>query len=143
MPIEGLVINEPESGIFFMNRNADIAFQRESEFHLTLTIQLIRIQNQIKVDSEIADEMFRKMIYVIEARSDCIKARETSNDLLKTYRQLGMDIQLVILRGIRVVLRRGQGVKYLDYPITLLEEDNALTRSWLLRVRARCVRLRV
>nr|GEX24381.1 putative reverse transcriptase domain-containing protein [Tanacetum cinerariifolium] len=27
---------------------------------------LIRIQNQIKVDSEIADEMFRKMIYVIE-----------------------------------------------------------------------------
>ncbi|GKC57975.1 hypothetical protein Tco_1085573 [Tanacetum coccineum] len=38
---------------------------------------LIRIQNQIKVDSEIADEMFRKMIYVIEARSDCIKARET------------------------------------------------------------------
>ncbi|GJY76304.1 hypothetical protein Tco_0481420 [Tanacetum coccineum] len=39
--------------------------------------ELIRIQNQIKVDSEIADEMFRKMIYVIEARNDCIKARET------------------------------------------------------------------
>ncbi|GJX04107.1 hypothetical protein Tco_0190023, partial [Tanacetum coccineum] len=77
VPIEGLVINEPKLGIYFMNRNADIAFQRESEFHLTLTIQLIRIQNQIKVDSEIADEMFRKMIYVIEARSDCIKARET------------------------------------------------------------------
>ncbi|GJQ98089.1 hypothetical protein Tco_0009228 [Tanacetum coccineum] len=27
--IEGLIINEPESGIFFMNRNTDIAFQRE------------------------------------------------------------------------------------------------------------------
>ncbi|GKA29306.1 hypothetical protein Tco_0715551, partial [Tanacetum coccineum] len=40
MPIEGLVINEPESGIFFMNRNTNIAFQRESEFHLTPTIQL-------------------------------------------------------------------------------------------------------
>ncbi|GJY05956.1 hypothetical protein Tco_0371896 [Tanacetum coccineum] len=26
MPIEGLIINEPESGIFFMNRNTDIAF---------------------------------------------------------------------------------------------------------------------
>ncbi|GJU55334.1 hypothetical protein Tco_1229048 [Tanacetum coccineum] len=76
VPIEGLVINEPESGIFFMNRNTDIAFQRESEFHLTPTVQLIRIQNQIKVDSEIADEMFRKMIYVIEARSDCIEARK-------------------------------------------------------------------
>ncbi|GJR09987.1 hypothetical protein Tco_0792639 [Tanacetum coccineum] len=68
VPIEVLVIKKPESGIFFMNRNTDIAFQRESEFHLTLTIQLIRIQNQIKVDSKIADEMFRKMIYVIEAR---------------------------------------------------------------------------
>ncbi|GJY04747.1 heat shock 70 kDa protein BIP1 [Tanacetum coccineum] len=118
MPIEGLVINEPESGIFFMNRNTDIAFQRESEFHLTPTIQLIRIQNQIKVDSEIADELFRKMIYVIKARSDCTKARETvmkglseckaseSNirrirvkdivkeveDYLKTYSSAGMDI---------------------------------------------------
>ncbi|GJZ20067.1 hypothetical protein Tco_0556657 [Tanacetum coccineum] len=77
VPIEGLVIKEPESGIFYMNGNMDIVFQRESEFHLTPTVQLIRIQNQIKVDSEIADEMFRKMIYVIEARSDCIKARET------------------------------------------------------------------
>ncbi|GJS57269.1 hypothetical protein Tco_0652053 [Tanacetum coccineum] len=76
MSIEGLVIKELKSGIFFMNRNMDIVFQRESEFHLTPTVQLICIQNQIKVDSEIADEMFRKMIYVIEARSDCIKARE-------------------------------------------------------------------
>nr|GEW09664.1 hypothetical protein [Tanacetum cinerariifolium] len=41
MPIEGLVIKEPESG-------------------------LIRIQNQIKVDLEIADEMFRKMVYVMK-----------------------------------------------------------------------------
>nr|GEX08864.1 hypothetical protein [Tanacetum cinerariifolium] len=59
------------------SENTDIAFQRESEFHLTSTIQLIRIQNQIKVDSEIVDEMFSKMIYVIEARSDCAKAKET------------------------------------------------------------------
>ncbi|GJT67579.1 hypothetical protein Tco_1019059 [Tanacetum coccineum] len=74
VPIEGLVINENESEIFFMNRNMDIAFQRESEFHLTPTTQLIRIQNQIKVESKITDEMFTKMIYVIEARSDCIEA---------------------------------------------------------------------
>ncbi|GKE27527.1 hypothetical protein Tco_1442911, partial [Tanacetum coccineum] len=35
VPIEGLVIKELESGIFFMNRNTDLAFQRENEFHLT------------------------------------------------------------------------------------------------------------
>ncbi|GJS04800.1 hypothetical protein Tco_0321308 [Tanacetum coccineum] len=29
IPIEGLVINEPESGIFFMNRNTNITFQIE------------------------------------------------------------------------------------------------------------------
>nr|GEV80082.1 hypothetical protein [Tanacetum cinerariifolium] len=74
MPIQGLVINKPESGIFFMNDNMDIAFQRESEFHLTLAAQLIRIQNQIKVNSEIASEMFSRMTYAIEAGSDCIKA---------------------------------------------------------------------
>nr|GEV53696.1 retrovirus-related Pol polyprotein from transposon TNT 1-94 [Tanacetum cinerariifolium] len=31
MPIEGLVINEPESRIFFMNGNTNIAFQREMD----------------------------------------------------------------------------------------------------------------
>nr|GEU75696.1 hypothetical protein [Tanacetum cinerariifolium] len=35
MPIQGRVINEPESGVFFMNMNTNIGFQRESEFHLT------------------------------------------------------------------------------------------------------------
>nr|GEZ04535.1 hypothetical protein [Tanacetum cinerariifolium] len=85
MIIEGLVIKEPESGIFYMNRNTDVVFYRESEFHLTPTVQLIRIQNQIKVDSEIADEMFRKMIYAIEARSDCIKARENVEKNLDNF----------------------------------------------------------
>ncbi|GJT83629.1 hypothetical protein Tco_1057971 [Tanacetum coccineum] len=127
VPIEWLVIKEPESGIFYMNRNTDVVFQRESEFHLTPTVKLIRIQNQIKVDSEIANEMFRIMNYVIEARSDCIKARETvvmkglseckaseSNirriqvkdiikkvkDYLKTYSLAGMDISWYV-EGIR------------------------------------------
>nr|GEU46900.1 hypothetical protein [Tanacetum cinerariifolium] len=74
--------------------------------------------NQIKVHSEIADEMFRKMLYVIEARNDCTKANSEvmkglseckaleSNigrirvkdivkevkDYLKTYLSDGMDI---------------------------------------------------
>nr|GEV72729.1 uncharacterized mitochondrial protein AtMg00810-like [Tanacetum cinerariifolium] len=69
MPIEGLVINEPESGIFFMNGNTDIAFQREIEFHLTPTTQLIRIQNQIKANSEIAGEMYTKMVYRVKKDS--------------------------------------------------------------------------
>ncbi|GKE15898.1 hypothetical protein Tco_1423475, partial [Tanacetum coccineum] len=48
LPIQVLVINEPESGIFCMNRNTKIGFQRESEFHLTPTTELIRLQKQIK-----------------------------------------------------------------------------------------------
>ncbi|GJU96643.1 hypothetical protein Tco_1321399 [Tanacetum coccineum] len=43
VPIEGLVIKEPEAGIFYMNRNTDIVFQRESELHLAPTVELIRM----------------------------------------------------------------------------------------------------
>ncbi|GJY35037.1 hypothetical protein Tco_0420415 [Tanacetum coccineum] len=32
--IKGLVIKEPESGVFFYNGNFDMVFQREKEFHL-------------------------------------------------------------------------------------------------------------
>ncbi|GJU51031.1 hypothetical protein Tco_1220586 [Tanacetum coccineum] len=123
VPQRWLVIKESESGIFFINKNMDIAFQRESEFHLTPTVQLIRTQNQIKVDLEIANEMFRTMNYVIEARDDCIKARETvmkglfeckasesnvnriqvkdivkeAKDHLKKYSSVGMDISWHLL----------------------------------------------
>ncbi|GJX74931.1 hypothetical protein Tco_0313526 [Tanacetum coccineum] len=68
VPIQSLVINEPESGIFFMNRNTNIGFQRENEFHLAPTTGLIRIQNQIKTDSEISADCSHMMIYVIEDR---------------------------------------------------------------------------
>ncbi|GKC74228.1 hypothetical protein Tco_1120111 [Tanacetum coccineum] len=76
IPIKGLVIKEPESGIFYMNKNTDVAFQIESEFPLTPAIELIHIYSQIKVNSEIASEMYRSMNYVIEARDDCIEARK-------------------------------------------------------------------
>ncbi|GJS59942.1 retrovirus-related pol polyprotein from transposon TNT 1-94 [Tanacetum coccineum] len=82
VPIKGLVIKEPESRIFYMNRNMDVVFQRESGFYLTLTVELIRIQNQIKVNSEISSEMYRSMNYVIEARADCIAARKTVQENL-------------------------------------------------------------
>ncbi|GJY77524.1 hypothetical protein Tco_0483325 [Tanacetum coccineum] len=86
MPIQGLVIKEPELGIFFMNRNTDIGFQKESEFHLAPTTKLIRLQRQIKIDIEIAREMFSKMNYVIEARNDCIKDREMVEKNLENFR---------------------------------------------------------
>ncbi|GKD68510.1 hypothetical protein Tco_1322600 [Tanacetum coccineum] len=82
VPIEGLVIKEHELGIFYINRNTDVVFQKENEFHLTPTVELIRIQNQIKVNSEISSEMYRSMNYVIEARDDCIKARKTVQENL-------------------------------------------------------------
>nr|GFA56423.1 hypothetical protein [Tanacetum cinerariifolium] len=53
-----------------------MCFQRESKFHLTPTVKLIQLQNQTKVDSEIAREMVSRMKYVTEAKSDCSKARE-------------------------------------------------------------------
>ncbi|GJZ72672.1 hypothetical protein Tco_0636818 [Tanacetum coccineum] len=34
---KGLVIKEPEDGIFYFNGNFDLVFQRVSEFHLTIT----------------------------------------------------------------------------------------------------------
>ncbi|GKA41731.1 hypothetical protein Tco_0734391 [Tanacetum coccineum] len=42
---KGLVIREPESGVFFYNENFDLVFQREEEFHLATTPQVIRLQN--------------------------------------------------------------------------------------------------
>ncbi|GJX81107.1 hypothetical protein Tco_0329256 [Tanacetum coccineum] len=118
MPVQGFVINEPESGIFFMNGNTDIGFQRESEFHLAPTTELIRLQRQIKIDSEIAKEMFSRINYVIEARMvmkglfEC-KASESNvrriqvkdivkevEDHLKTYSSAGMDISWYV-EGIR------------------------------------------
>ncbi|GJX50891.1 ribonuclease H-like domain-containing protein [Tanacetum coccineum] len=49
--------------------------KRESEFHMTPTVELVRIQNQIKVNSEIASEMYRSM-------DDCIEDRKTVQENL-------------------------------------------------------------
>ncbi|GJT83803.1 hypothetical protein Tco_1058145 [Tanacetum coccineum] len=87
MPSEGLVISEPVSGIFFYDGNFDLVFQRENEFHLATIPQLIRIQNAVKVDSKYADEMYRKMIYVIKARDDVVEARKMVQDNLDNMGQ--------------------------------------------------------
>nr|GEV68858.1 zinc finger BED domain-containing protein RICESLEEPER 2-like [Tanacetum cinerariifolium] len=92
MPIQGVVINEPELGIFFMNGNTDIGFQREREFHLTPTIELIRLQNQIKMDSEIDREMFSKINYNNIRRIQVKDIVKEVEDYLKTYFSVGMNI---------------------------------------------------
>ncbi|GJX42248.1 hypothetical protein Tco_0257238 [Tanacetum coccineum] len=72
----GLVIREPESGIFFYNGNFNLVFQREEEFHLATIVQLIRTQSAIQRDTLEAEEMFKKLELTIEARSDVAEARK-------------------------------------------------------------------
>ncbi|GJV52317.1 hypothetical protein Tco_1448058 [Tanacetum coccineum] len=50
---KGLVIKEPEEGIFYYNGNFDLVFQRVSELHLATTSQLIRLQGSIIRDGKI------------------------------------------------------------------------------------------
>ncbi|GKA65972.1 hypothetical protein Tco_0765679 [Tanacetum coccineum] len=110
----GLVIREPESGIFFYNGNFDLVSQKEEEFHLATTAQLIRLQNDIQRGSPKAEEMFVKFELKIKARNDVTKARKVVKDYLddlgqririqvndivkevedylKTYSSAGMDI---------------------------------------------------
>ncbi|GKD50611.1 hypothetical protein Tco_1279587, partial [Tanacetum coccineum] len=84
---KGLVIKEPESGIFFYNGKFDLVFQREEEFHLATTAQLIRIQSTIKRDTPEGKEMYKKMEFVIEARNDVVEARKIVKDNLDNLGQ--------------------------------------------------------
>ncbi|GJX03220.1 hypothetical protein Tco_0189136 [Tanacetum coccineum] len=123
---EGMVIQEPEARFFYFNANFDLVFQRESEFHVTSTVQLIRLLNHINLDSPEAREMYKIMEIEIDSRDDVDKAREIvmkglseckaseSNirrirvkdivkeveDYLKTYSSAGMDISWYV-EGIR------------------------------------------
>nr|GEV18103.1 retrovirus-related Pol polyprotein from transposon TNT 1-94 [Tanacetum cinerariifolium] len=96
IPIQCFVISEPESGIFFMNRNTNIGFQRENEFHLAPTIKLIRLQNQIKVDSK--DSKVMKGLSKCKASESNVRRIQVKDtvkeveDHLKTYSSAGMDI---------------------------------------------------
>ncbi|GJW35800.1 hypothetical protein Tco_0058720 [Tanacetum coccineum] len=73
---KGLVIREPESGVLFYNGNFDMVFQREEEFHLATTPQLIRLQNGILIGTPEAEEFFKKLELTIEARNDVNQARK-------------------------------------------------------------------
>ncbi|GJV95026.1 retrovirus-related pol polyprotein from transposon TNT 1-94 [Tanacetum coccineum] len=78
MPIEGLVIKEPKSGIFFMNRNMNLAFQRENEFHLTPTVTK-GLSECKALESNVRRIQVKDIIKEVE-------------DYLKTYSSAGMDI---------------------------------------------------
>nr|GEX84000.1 hypothetical protein [Tanacetum cinerariifolium] len=64
---KGLVIREPEAWFFYYNANFDLVFQRESEFHITSTVQLIKLQKTIVQDSPEAKEMYKIMELEIES----------------------------------------------------------------------------
>ncbi|GKD63688.1 hypothetical protein Tco_1305796, partial [Tanacetum coccineum] len=113
-----LVIRELKSVIFFYNRNFDLVFQREEEFHLATTARLIRTQSAIQIGTPEAEEMYKKMKLEIEARKDVSAGIEglaeckasASNlrriqvkdivkkvkDYLKRYTLAGMDISWYI-----------------------------------------------
>ncbi|GJU74346.1 hypothetical protein Tco_1265751 [Tanacetum coccineum] len=78
----GMVIREPELGVFFYNENFDLVFQREEEFHLATTPQVIRLQNRILRGTQEAEEFFKKMELTIEARDDANQARKIIQDNL-------------------------------------------------------------
>nr|GEW27411.1 hypothetical protein [Tanacetum cinerariifolium] len=79
---KGLVNREPESRIFFYNGNFDLVFQREEEFHLATTSQLIRLHKSFQMGSPEAEEIFAKLEMTIEAREDVSKARIIVKDNL-------------------------------------------------------------
>ncbi|GKB69286.1 hypothetical protein Tco_0930698 [Tanacetum coccineum] len=80
----GLVIREPESGIFFYNGNFDLVFQREEEFYLATIAQLIRLQNDIQRGSPETKEMFTKLVLTIKARNDVTEARKSKTSSRKS-----------------------------------------------------------
>ncbi|GJT90707.1 hypothetical protein Tco_1079552 [Tanacetum coccineum] len=132
---EGLVISEPESDIFFYNHNFGLVFQREEEFHLETTPQLTKIQDCIKTNSQIANEMFRKMILTIEARDDVVAVKDIImevKDYLKTYASAGMDISWYV-EGIRWGLRTVRGGNTLTILLPFKEEqaDLSFSFSWV------------
>ncbi|GKE08104.1 hypothetical protein Tco_1411655, partial [Tanacetum coccineum] len=77
-----LVITKTKAVIFYYNGNFDLFFQREDEFHLATTSQLIRQLKHIKRDTPEAEQMFKKIQFAIKARDDVEEARKIVIDNL-------------------------------------------------------------
>ncbi|GJZ73707.1 hypothetical protein Tco_0637853 [Tanacetum coccineum] len=72
-----MVIRKPEAGIFYYNGNFDLVFQRESEFYLATTVQMVRLHNDI-----IRGTLEALIELEIKSRNDVTKAREIVKDNL-------------------------------------------------------------
>ncbi|GJT08726.1 hypothetical protein Tco_0843188 [Tanacetum coccineum] len=82
VPIKGLVIKEPESGIFYMNRNTDVSFSKERDLEVMKGLSECETSK-----SNITRIQFKDIFKEVE-------------DYLKTYSSAGMDISWYV-EGIR------------------------------------------
>nr|GEU57991.1 putative reverse transcriptase domain-containing protein [Tanacetum cinerariifolium] len=93
---KGLVIREPKAGFFYYNGNFDLVFQRESEFHITSTDQLISVQKDIIQDSP--EQKKLKGLAKCKASASNIKRIHVKDnfkeveDYLKTYSSTWLDV---------------------------------------------------
>nr|GEU91765.1 leucine-rich repeat protein [Tanacetum cinerariifolium] len=113
---------EPEPGIFFYKCNFDLVFQREEEFHLATTAQLIRLQN---ISSGIKGLVERKASTSNLRRIQVKNIIKEVEDYLKTYSSVGMDISWYV-EGIRWGLRTIKGGNTLTIMLPFEEEQAEL-----------------
>ncbi|GJZ24006.1 hypothetical protein Tco_0561465 [Tanacetum coccineum] len=91
---------EPELEIFFYNGNWDLVFQREEEFRLETTAQLIRLQSSIQRSTPKTNEMFRKLELTIEARDDVDQARDIVMLRLSECKALESNVRRIRVKDI-------------------------------------------
>ncbi|GJW06245.1 hypothetical protein Tco_1568668 [Tanacetum coccineum] len=95
VPIEGLVINEPESGIFFLNRNRDISLQRENVFKSNTSSR--KSKNYLKTYSSVVmdNSWTLESRYVHEGRTiETSFYRDLSDDSVAKFTVIGFDCLL-------------------------------------------------
>nr|GEY51017.1 hypothetical protein [Tanacetum cinerariifolium] len=130
----------PKGGIFFYNGNFDLLFQREEEFHLATTAQMVRLQSPIYRGTPEKEELFKKMELTKEARIDVSQARKIVQDnldglsqhiriqvkgivkevedYLKTYSSSGKDISWYV-EGKQPGSKESRRWQYFDYHVTI------------------------
>ncbi|GJR95808.1 putative retrotransposon protein [Tanacetum coccineum] len=119
-----LVIHELEAGIFYYNGNFDLVFQRESEFHLATTIQLVRLRihhmgfSRGRRDVQ-ANGAGKLGVY----ECDVTKVREIVKDNLD-----GMGQHMFDIRSIRILIAI---VAFYDYEIWQMDVKTAFLNEHL------------
>ncbi|GKC68038.1 hypothetical protein Tco_1100636 [Tanacetum coccineum] len=106
----GKVIREPEAGFFYYNGNFDLVYQRESEFHITSTVQLIRLQRRIVRDSpeELTTILFGILLGIRRDK----QARKCSGGI---KRRLHVVVSLIVDLKQAEVARQHLDLKVVEY----------------------------